>query len=200
MSYENPAALRPTDPLLSQCVHGHDRAGTDRHAERRLCATYGPVSVPLEAAQIAQIWSPSHAHACEAGALAFSVQMARLARVDSVSGCSAPKTRSRTGSRAAYWSRAAAASPASPVQRASSARKTSASGCSAPKTRSLMGTRAAYWSRAAAASPACPVQRAMFERTDSAKECSAPATRSPTGSRAAYWSRAATASPACPLQ
>ena len=35
-----------------------------------------------------------------------------------VSGCSGPRSRSRTGSSAASWSRAPAASPASPVQRA----------------------------------------------------------------------------------
>ena len=40
------------------------------------------------------------------------------ARAARVSGCSGPRTRSRTGSSAANWSRAAAGSPASPVQRA----------------------------------------------------------------------------------
>jgi hypothetical protein len=48
-----------------------------------------------------------------------------------VSGCSAPSTRSRTGSSAAYWSRAPAASPA-PVKRARLARVIRVSGCSGP--------------------------------------------------------------------
>ncbi|HEY7880044.1 MAG TPA: DUF3237 family protein [Streptosporangiaceae bacterium] len=47
---------------------------------------------------------------------ACPVQRARLPRSARVSGCSAPRTRSSTGSSAAYWSRAPAASPASPVQ------------------------------------------------------------------------------------
>jgi NADPH-dependent curcumin reductase len=76
-----------------------------------------------------------------------------------VSGCSGPETRSRTGSSAADWSRAAAASPASPVQRASSCRLVRVSGCSGPETRSRTVSSAAYWSRAAAASPASPVGR-----------------------------------------
>ena len=50
-----------------------------------------------------------------------------------VSGCSAPRTRSRMGSSAAYWSRAPAASPASPVQEARLARAVRVSGCSAPR-------------------------------------------------------------------
>jgi len=44
-----------------------------------------------------------------------------------------------TGSSAASWSRAAAASPASPVQRASYRRVISVSGCLAPETRSRTG-------------------------------------------------------------
>jgi hypothetical protein len=62
------------------------------------------------------------------------------------------------GSSAAYWSRAAAISPAAPVQRARLARAVIVSGYSAPKTRSRMGSSAAYWSRAPAAFPAIPVQ------------------------------------------
>jgi hypothetical protein len=51
-------------------------------------------------------------------AIGLWVQEARLPRVVTVRGCSGPSTRSRMGSRAASWSRAPAASPASPVQRA----------------------------------------------------------------------------------
>ena len=43
-------------------------------------------------------------------------KFARLWRLVKVSGCSGPSTRSATGSSAANWSRAAAASPACPVQ------------------------------------------------------------------------------------
>ena len=43
-------------------------------------------------------------------------EWARLTRAVSVSGCSAPETRSRTGSSAVNWSRAPAASPATPAQ------------------------------------------------------------------------------------
>src|SRR6266545_2178401 len=49
---------------------------------------------------------------------ATPVKMARLPRMNRVAGRSGPDTRSRMGSSAANWSRAAAASPASPVQRA----------------------------------------------------------------------------------
>jgi hypothetical protein len=51
-----------------------------------------------------------------------------------VCGCSAPRTCSRRGSSAAYWSRAPAASPARPVQEASSWRVARVCGCSAPRT------------------------------------------------------------------
>ena len=55
-----------------------------------------------------------------------------------MSGCSATKyPLLRTGSSAANWSRAPAASPASPVQRARWARAVRVRGCSAPSTRSL---------------------------------------------------------------
>ena len=84
------------------------------------------------------------------------------ARVARVSGCSGPRTRSRTGSSAANWSRAAAGSPACPVQRARLAGSSRVSGCSGPRTRSRTGSSAANWSRAAAASPASPVQRARL--------------------------------------
>ena len=100
----------------------------------------------------------NHPPAPPGPSLASVVQRARLVRMVSVSGCSAPRTRSDTGSSAAYWSRAAAASPACPVQRARLARAVSVSGCSAPRTRSRTGSSAAYWSRAAAGSPASPVQ------------------------------------------
>ena len=56
-----------------------------------------------------------------------------MARAVSVSGCSAPETRSRTGTSAANWSRAPAASPACPVQEARLPRAVSVSGCSAPR-------------------------------------------------------------------
>ena len=62
-----------------------------------------------------------------------------MARAVRVSGCSGPRTRSRTGSSAAYWSRAPAGSPASPVQRARLARAVRVSGCSGPRTRSTHG-------------------------------------------------------------
>ena len=55
-----------------------------------------------------------------------------MARAVRVSGCSGPETRSRMGSRAAYWSRAPAASPASPVQWARLSRVARVSGCSGP--------------------------------------------------------------------
>jgi hypothetical protein len=55
---------------------------------------------------------------------------ARLARVVRVCGCSVPRTRSRTGSSAAYWSRAPAASPASPARLARLWRVVRVSGCS----------------------------------------------------------------------
>ena len=51
-----------------------------------------------------------------------------------VRGCSGPRTRSVTGSSAAHWSRAAAASPASPVQRARLTRAARAYWCSGPRT------------------------------------------------------------------
>ena len=47
---------------------------------------------------------------------AHPVQRASSWRVARVAGCSGPRTRSRMGNRAANWSRAPAASPASPVQ------------------------------------------------------------------------------------
>jgi hypothetical protein len=88
---------------------------------------------------------------------ACPVQEARLARAVRVSGWSGPETRSMTGSRAANWSRAPAASPACPVQEARLARAVRVSGWSGPETRSRTGSRAAYWSRAPAGSPAAPM-------------------------------------------
>ena len=63
-----------------------------------------------------------------------------------VSGCSGPSTRSRTGSSAAYWSRAPAASTAFPVQEARLERSVKVSGGSGPRTRSITGSSAANWS------------------------------------------------------
>ena len=51
-------------------------------------------------------------------------------------GCSGRGPARRTGSSAAYWSRAPAGSPASPVKPARLARMLSVSGCSGPETRS----------------------------------------------------------------
>jgi hypothetical protein len=51
-----------------------------------------------------------------ASSSAVLVQRATPARAFRVSGCPAPRTRSVTGSSAANWSRAPAASPASPVK------------------------------------------------------------------------------------
>ena len=106
--------------------------------------------------------------------------MPRALRVEGRPG---PWTRSRMGSRAAYWSRAPAASPASPVQEARLPRALRVEGCSGPRTRSLMGSRAAYWSRAPAASPACPVQEARLPRALRVEGCSGP--RTPAASRPA---------------
>jgi hypothetical protein len=49
--------------------------------------------------------------ALSTASLAASVQYAKFSRALRVAGCSGPETRSRTGSRAAYWSRAPTASP-----------------------------------------------------------------------------------------
>ena len=76
------------------------------------------------------------------------------------------------GSSAAYWSLAAAGSPAIPVKRARLARMAMVSGCSRPDTRSNTGSSAAYWSLAAAGSPAIPVKRARLLRAVSVSECS----------------------------
>jgi hypothetical protein len=55
----------------------------------------------------------------EPGPLSASpVHLASACRVARVSGCSARSTRARMGTSSAYWSRAAAASPANPVQSA----------------------------------------------------------------------------------
>jgi hypothetical protein len=59
---------------------------------------------------------------CPVLRLASCVQRARLTRMARVSGCCWPKSRSRTASSAANWSRAHAGSPASPVQPARPAR------------------------------------------------------------------------------
>ena len=91
-----------------------------------------------------------------AGFFASPVQLARSLRVIRVCWCSGPRTCSRTGSRSANRSRAAAGSPASPVMRARSARPCRVCGSFGPNTRSSMGSNSAYWSRAAAASPASP--------------------------------------------
>ena len=73
------------------------------------------------------------------------------------------------GSTSASWSRAAAASPASPVQAATFRREARVPGCSGPKTRSCTVRTSANRRRAAAGSPALPVQPARCPACRSAQ-------------------------------
>ncbi len=95
-----------------------------------------------------------------------------------VPGWSGPRTCLKVGSKAASWSRAPAASPASPVQRARSWRVFRVRMWSPPRIRSESASRAANWSRAPAASPASPVQCARLLRTRRVPRSSGPRTRS----------------------
>ena len=117
-----------------------------------------------------------------------------------VSGCSAPETRSRTGSSAAYWSRAAAGSPACPVQQARLPRAARVSGCSAPETRS----RPAAARRTGPGPPPIPcLPGPGGEVAAWVRKCPGgrgPETRWRKGSSAASWSRAAAGFPAFPVQ
>ena len=117
-----------------------------------------------------------------------------------VSGCSGPRTRSRTGSSAANWSRAPAGSPASPVQRARSPRRCRVSGCSGPGP---ARGRAAARRTGRGPRPRPPPPRSSgrgWRGRSGCRGCSGPRTRSRTGSSAANWSRAPAASPASPVQ
>ena len=127
------------------------------------------------------------------------VQRARLARTVRVSGCSAPEDPLATGSSAANWSRAPAASPASPVQRARLARAIRVSGCSAPRTRSY-GQQRGVLVPGRGRIPRLPGPAGQVGAGVRVSGCSGPETRSRIGSSAANWSRAPAASPASPVQ
>ena len=130
---------------------------------------------------------------------AFPVHRASWYRVARVSGCSGPGTRSRTGSRAANWSRAPAASPASPVQEASSWR---ASGCGGRRDPERAPGREAgrRAGRGPPATPPPPRSRGELVAGVQGVGVLRARTRSRTGSRAASWSRAPAESPAFPVQ
>jgi len=93
---------------------------------------------------------------------ALPVQRVSSCRSARVAGCSGPRTRSSTDRSAEYWSRAAAASPASPVHWARRARASRVAGCSGPRTRSRGGSSAVYWSRAPAA-PRCELSAQAYK-------------------------------------
>ena len=120
--------------------------------------------------------------------------------MSNVNGCSAPRTRSTTGSSAANWSRAAAGAPAFPVQRA----RLVAGGQGVPvlgaqdalhhgQQHGVLVAGRSQGSRL----PGPAGQAAAAARVS---RCSAPRTRSITGSSTAYWSRAAARAPASPAQ
>ena len=117
-----------------------------------------------------------------------------------VCGCSAPRTRSRTGSSAANWSRAPAASPASPVQRARLAR-------AARVSRVLRAEDPLYDRQQRGELVPGPgriprLPGPLGEVGAGGQGVGVLRAEDPlaTGSSAAYWSRAPAASPACPVQ